>query len=88
MAKAKASATIQPTKKPTNQKTSQSSTHPTNDPPGGLQCHQCGGRRFKVLQTRRVLDSILRRRGCTQCGLRFTTREHELFRPKKRRSGT
>lgn len=54
------------------------------EPEKGLECRSCGGRRFEVTHTRRVIDAILRRRRCLQCGQRLTTRERELYSQEKR----
>jgi len=41
----------------------------------GLKCHDCGGKRFKVIYTRSGPGVIKRRRECRGCGRRLTTWE-------------
>lgn len=50
-----------------------------------MKCIDCGSHNTMVLETRRLLDGKLRRRrGCKECGTRFTTVELPVkFRGKK-----
>lgn len=50
-----------------------------------MKCIDCGSHNTRVLETRRLLDGKLRRRrGCKECGTRFTTVELPVkFRGKK-----
>ncbi|MCA9697827.1 MAG: transcriptional repressor NrdR [Myxococcales bacterium] len=40
-----------------------------------MECPVCGGRNTKVLDSRDSRDGVRRRRVCSECGHRFTTRE-------------
>lgn len=50
-----------------------------------MKCIDCGSHNTMVLETRRLQDGKLRRRrGCKECGTRFTTVELPVkFRGKK-----
>ncbi len=45
--------------------------------PPGIRCRKCGCRHFRVLETRKAMGRILRRRECPHCGRRITTFERE-----------
>ena len=46
------------------------------DEPRGLECRECGSRRFRVVYTRPALGGkIVRRRECRCCATRVTTWE-------------
>jgi hypothetical protein len=68
----------QPTNQKTNKPTSQSTNQPTIDLSVGIACRICGSRRLRITHTYRVIDAVLRRRRCLDCGFRFRTREREL----------
>jgi hypothetical protein len=70
--------TSQPTNPKTNKPTSQSTSQPIIDLSVGIACRICGSRRLKVTHTQRVIDAVLRRRRCLDCGFRFRTREREF----------
>ena len=44
----------------------------------GLQCRQCGGRRFRVIYTRAADAKVVRRRECRKCATRITTWERAI----------
>lgn len=47
-------------------------------------CTQCSGLTF-VVDTQKDSQSVIRRRECKQCGLRFNTRESYFTRPIRER---
>ena len=40
-----------------------------------MKCAKCGGKNFDCIDTRRVSDTIRRRKVCLDCGYRFSTQE-------------
>lgn len=41
----------------------------------GVRCPTCGGAKSTVVEARPVIDGVRRRRQCSGCGARWTTRE-------------
>jgi transcriptional regulator NrdR family protein len=52
----------------------------TND--RGIRCRRCGGRKFRVVYTRRAYGAkVIRRRECQTCSQRLTTWERAIGGP-------
>ena len=56
--------------------------------PPGLLCRKCGCGHFRMLETRKALGRIVRRRECRHCGGRLTTVEREADHGAIERAGT
>lgn len=53
----------------------QTATNPTST---GIRCSLCGSREFSVVRTTRTRGGICRRRECSACGTRITTKERPI----------
>ena len=49
--------------------------HEHDDAPTGIVCPKCGHEKTRVLETRKIVHSLARRRACGRCDARFSTAE-------------